>query len=200
MKLLVFGASGAVGRRLCRYAVSDGHAVTAFVRDRAAAPSGVAAVAGDVTDTEAVDATVADADAVYGALGTDDGVTPTRVDSVVTSMERHAVDRLVAVATAGILQATPSRLRLDTVEFPDRLDAVASAHNAVYARLRESALDWTLACPPQMPDGPPTNHYRVTVDYLPDGGQSISTGDVAAFCYGALVDRTHLGERVGLAY
>lgn len=35
MQLLVFGASGRVGRRICEYAHSDGHGVTAFVRDAA---------------------------------------------------------------------------------------------------------------------------------------------------------------------
>ncbi len=32
MKLLVFGATGGVGLEICRFAVSKGHSVTAFVR------------------------------------------------------------------------------------------------------------------------------------------------------------------------
>lgn len=203
MELLVVGASGRVGRRVCEYAHSDGHSVTAFVRDVTTAPDGVAVVEGDVTDADAVEAAVAGRDAVCSALGpdgTDTSVLVEGIDNIVTAMAAHGVDRLVAVGAAGILQATPSRLRLDTVEFPERLSRIAAAHREVYERLRNSALDWTLACPPRMPDGTSTNHYRTAVDYLPEGGQSISTGDVAAFCYDALTGGRHVRERVGLAY
>jgi putative NADH-flavin reductase len=204
MNILVFGASGRVGRRLCEYAHGDGHAVTAFVRDAVDAPADVATAVGDVSDVGTVSAAVSGVDAVCSALGPDDAedtsVLVDGTDNIVTAMQSHGVDRLVAVAAAGILQATPSRLRLDMVEFPHRLRRLAAAHCEVYGRLRDSSLDWTLACPPEMPDGSPTNHYRTAVDYLPEGGQSISTGDVARFVYDAVTANRHVGERVGLAY
>lgn len=204
MKLLVFGASGRVGRRLCASARSDGHHVSAFVRDGDSAPPETAVIEGDVTDADAVADTVPGHDAVCSALGPDTGedsaVVSTGVGNIVAAMEAADVERLVAVAAAGILQATPTRLRLETVEFPERLTTLAAAHRAAYDRLRESSLSWTLVCPPRMPDGAPTNHYRTAVDYLPDGGQSISTGDVAAFVSEAVTGRTHDRERVGIAY
>ncbi|MBX0325946.1 NAD(P)H-binding protein [Halomicroarcula sp. F13] len=204
MDILVFGASGRVGRRICDYASNDGHAVTAFVRDTATAPAGSRVVEGDVTDAEAVAAAVPGHDAVCLAIGPDEGETPTvlsvGVENVLAAMAANGVDRLVTVAAAGILQATPNRLRLDTPEFPDHLRQIATAHHDVYERLQASTVDWTLVCPPQMPEGTPTNHYRTAVDYLPDGGQSVSTGDVAAFLYETLVENRHRRERVGIAY
>lgn len=204
MQLLVFGASGRVGRRLCEYAVSDGHRVTAFVRDAARAPDGVAVIEGDVTDAEAVAAAVSGQDAVCSALGSEEGddldALETGIENLVAAMEASEVTRLVAVGAAGILQATPGRLRLDMADFPERLESLAATHRAVYDRLRPSGLDWTLVCPPLMPDGPPTNHYRTAVDYLPEGGQSVSTGDVAALVYDAAVNGRYSCERVGIAY
>jgi putative NADH-flavin reductase len=204
MKLLVVGASGRVGRRLCAYAVSDGHSVTAFVRDAARAPDGVSVVEGDVTDAGAVAAAVTGQDAVCSAFSPSEGddlaVLDTGMANLVAAMEAGGVERLVAVAAAGILQATPGRLRLELDDFPAGLRPVAAAHRAVYDRLRPSELDWTLVCPPRMPEGPPTNHYRTAVDYLPDGGQSVSTGDVATLVYEAAVDGRHSRERVGIAY
>jgi len=204
MELVVFGASGRVGRRLCTIARGDGHHVRAFVRDAARAPAGVDVVEDDVTDADGVATAVTGTDAVCSALGpTADDDTDIVVEgagTIVAGMESAGVDRLVAVAASGILQATPGRLRLDTDEFPRRFEQVATAHRAVYERLSESTLDWTLACPPRMPDGPPTDHYRIAVDYLPEGGQSISTGDVAAFVYETLLEDRHVNERVGLAY
>jgi len=204
MKAVVFGASGRVGRRLCECARSDGHTITAFVRDAATAPSGVDVVEGDVTDAEAVEPAISGQDAVCSALGPDSSEDTSAltdgIGNIVSAMESHGVERLVAVSAAGILQATPNRLRLDLPEFPTGLAPIATAHKTVYERLRGSGLDWTLVCPPQMPDNAPTNHYRTAVAYLPDGGQSVSTGDVAAFVYSTLVDGSHIRERVGIAY
>jgi len=203
MELLVFGASGCVGRRLCEYALTDGHSVTAFVRDAARAPPDVAVVEGDVTDADAVADAVGGQDAVCSALGPDDGdfaALDTGVDNLLSAMADSDVDRLVAVGAAGILQATPGRLRLDTTEFPDSLRPLAAAHWSIYDRLRETSLDWTLVCPPRMPDGPPTNHYRTAVGYLPDGGQSVSAGDVATLVYETAENGRYSRERVGIAY
>ena len=203
MELLVFGASGRVGRRLCAYASSDGHGVTAFVRDADHAPSGVAVVEGDATDAEAVRDAIDGQDAVCSALGPDDdefGVLDVGVDNLLAAMDAGGVGRLVAVAGAGILQATPGRLRLDLADYPEPLRPLADAHRTVYDRLRSTPLDWTLVCPPRMPDGPPTNHYRTAVDYLPEGGQSVSSGDVATLVYETAVNGSHSRERVGIAY
>lgn len=80
MKVLVTGATGFLGSRICRRLARDGHAVTAFLRpDSNPAPLaglGVAQAIGDVTDLESVDRAVAGHDAVihaaanirYGAL------------------------------------------------------------------------------------------------------------------------------------
>jgi putative NADH-flavin reductase len=203
MEICVFGAGGRVGRRLCEYAHNDGHHVTAFARDAATVPTGLTTVEGHVADADAVARALTGADAVCSAFGPEDDDTTAfadGMDTIVTAMEAAGVDRLVAVSAAAILQATPTRLRRDTADFPAHLEHVAAAHWAVYERLSASTLSWTLVCPPQMPDGAPTNHYRTAVDYLPDGGQSISTGDVAAFCFDALVSGRHVGERVGVAY
>lgn len=204
MNVLVFGASGRLGRRLCACARRDGHSVTAFVRDAGTAPANTAVHEGEVTDADDVAAAVDGHDAVCSAVGPDaDGdsaVLAQAMRNVVTEMETVGVDRLVAVAAAGILQATPTRLRLETDGFSERLLTVARAHREAYETLRSSSLTWTLVCPPSMPDGGPTNHYRTAVDYLPDGGQSISTGDVAAFVTEAVANGTYGCQRVGIAY
>jgi len=204
MEILVFGASGRVGRRLCEYAVSDGHCVTAFVRDADRAPVGVSPVEGDVTDADAVAAAVDGRDVVCNALGPDDdtsvSVLDAGIENIVAAMEGSGVRRLVAVGAAAILQATPGRLRLDLADFPETSHPLAAAHRRVYDRLRLSDLDWTLVCPPQMSDGPATNHYRTAVEYLPDGGQSVSTGDVATLVYDVVLNGRYSRQRVGIAY
>ena len=73
MRLLVFGASGATGRHLVRLALSQGHGVTAFVRDPARLPAmdeRLDRVVGDVMQPASVEAAFDHHDAVLCALGT----------------------------------------------------------------------------------------------------------------------------------
>lgn len=57
MKLIIFGATGIVGRRLVEQALAQGHQVTAFVRDAAKiglSHPNVCMVTGDVLDEVSV--------------------------------------------------------------------------------------------------------------------------------------------------
>ncbi len=71
MRCTVTGATGMLGRALCRRLLDEGHDVIALVRDEARArarlPAGVALVRGDVRDRASVARAVAGADAVFHA-------------------------------------------------------------------------------------------------------------------------------------
>lgn len=62
MRVLVTGASGFVGRAACAELNSRGHAVSALVRRPGSEPQGTTAVAGDLTDPEALRAAIAGAE------------------------------------------------------------------------------------------------------------------------------------------
>ena len=71
MKLLIFGASGPLGRAITQAALQAGHQVTAFARTpgRAGSQPGLREVAGDVLDAGTMAAAVPGHDAVISALG-----------------------------------------------------------------------------------------------------------------------------------
>jgi NAD(P)-dependent dehydrogenase (short-subunit alcohol dehydrogenase family) len=72
MNVTVFGATGAIGRQVVEQLRSNGHAVTAYVRNPAKVPAtwgeDVEVVVGEITDAGAIDRAVAGADA-DGAVG-----------------------------------------------------------------------------------------------------------------------------------
>src|SRR5205823_9118373 len=71
MKLVLFGATGNVGRRIATEALRRGHDVVGVVRDPAAVESPdprVTLVQGDATDAESVARVVRGADAVVSAI------------------------------------------------------------------------------------------------------------------------------------
>ena len=72
MKVVLFGASGGVGRLLLRELLDQEHTIEAGVRDPAKIDvhhARLTVVRGDVTDPEAVRSAVADAEAVVSVVG-----------------------------------------------------------------------------------------------------------------------------------
>lgn len=71
MNILVFGATGPLGRRIAETALSGGHQVTVLVRTpgRLGPHPGLREVTGDMLNAEAVAAAVPGHDAVIRALG-----------------------------------------------------------------------------------------------------------------------------------
>ncbi len=72
MNLIIFGATGGVGRHLVEFALAQGHAVTAFARDPAKLGiehANLKVVQGDVMDFASVEKAVQGQEAVLSSLG-----------------------------------------------------------------------------------------------------------------------------------
>jgi hypothetical protein len=63
-----------------------------------------------------------------------------------------------------------------------------------------SALNWTIARPPRLTNGPPTGHYDVENGHLPGRSAfaSINRADVADFLLGEPQRNAHIHEIVGI--
>src|SRR6267143_261013 len=190
MKVLIFGATGQTGRLLIERAVSEGHEVTAFVRDpgRLNLPGrSVRVVQGDVLDAESVDRAVAGQEAVLVALGTgtrgSPPVLPQGIRHVLDAMEKHRVKRIVVLSAAGALHEPAGSvvgslgLRLARAYLP----GVYREHRAMLEQLRTRDLDWIAVRPVILTNGPRTGRYRVVVEGIPRWGFRISRADVADF-------------------
>ncbi|MEV5837192.1 NAD(P)H-binding protein [Nocardia sp. NPDC052112] len=110
MRITVFGANGPTGRLLTGQALAAGHHLTAVTRQPDSFPlhhDRLEVVGADVLDPAAVDAAVADRDAVLSTLGVPAGKEPIStysrgVANIVAAMERHGVRRLAVVSSSGV--------------------------------------------------------------------------------------------------
>ena len=117
MRIVIFGATGGIGRCLVDQALAKGHVVTAAVRDPARMPATheqLRVERCDVLDAACVAAAVDGHDAVLCALGTEAGK-PTTVYSagtanIIAAMEDKGVRRLVIVSNFCVLSETPRDL------------------------------------------------------------------------------------------
>lgn len=199
MKVIVFGASGGIGRLLVAGALERGHAVTAFVRDRAALnpQDGLRVVEGDLFNPQTVADVVDGHHAVFCALGARtrklDPVLSRAIPLVINAMHFHRVERLITVGAAGALypagkyQPQLSNLLFAAVKHT-LLRHPMKDQRAQERLLAESDLDYTIVRPPRLTNDAATGKYRVLPDGLPSSSRRISRADVAAFMLQQLSD------------
>ena len=213
MRVLVFGAGGAIGRRLIREAVDRGHEVTAVYRSTPPADAGLPVETGDVRAPLAM-SRLADQDAVICAVGA--GVSTGSPDYAVYLDAAHALvaalrslgdraPRLIVVGGAGSLQVGPDIHLVDTPQFPAqfREEALAQARALEYYRAA-SGVRWTYVSPAALLEpGTRTGRFRTGGDQLlvdEQGRSRISIEDYAAALVDELERPQAIGRRMTVAY
>ena len=199
MKVIVFGATGGIGRRLVAGALDLGHAVTAFVRHgQSLEPrDGLSVIQGDLFDPQSVGDAIDGHRAVFSALGSHslkaDPVLSRAIPLIISGMHFHMVDRIITVGAAGALYpAGKYQPPIVTLLF-GLLRASLLRHPMADQRAHErllaaSDLDYTIVRAPRLTDDAATGTYRVLPDALPSSSRRISRADVANFMLQQLTD------------
>lgn len=206
VKIALFGATGRTGRHILRAALADGHQVHALVRSpsKLTLPDeAVVVFVGDALDVEMVKYAMRECDVVASALGLTDPFQPEALSqataNIIAAMESLGLQRLVAVAGAGILQDRKTgRLRLESPDFNPAYLPYAREHFRMLELLTHSHLAWTLVCPPAMRETPSVP-LRAEANVLPEGGRRASYAAVGAFVYRLLSSLEYLHQCVGVA-
>jgi len=202
-RIFVLGATGGTGRAIVEQARQRGHRVTVFVRSPeklGPAGDGLTVIRGDPRNADELRAVLPGHDAVLSALGPP-GIGPTTIvadsaRSTVMAMQSAGVRRLLVVGVAvlfedGLLTAIARRTFLRNV----------ARDSAEMERIvRASDLDWTIARPPRLTNGPLTRAYGVAEGSMPPAARlTISRADVADFLLDELEHPAHVHRIIGLA-
>jgi putative NADH-flavin reductase len=159
MKIIVFGATGNVGRRVLAEGLSRGYEMTAFVRDPQKlreqqgeqAAAGVRIVADDLMNAESVRDALAGQDAAILAAGNaGQGEEFVRiVDRIVSCCEEQPQfsGRVWVMGGAGLLEIPHTSIIGN--DLPG-LPPAFKIHNRNWERLERTRLDWTFMCPGTM--------------------------------------------------
>lgn len=208
MNLLVFGASGGTGRQLVEQALGQGHHVTAFVRNPAKFTlqhPRLRLFEGDVQDARAVQQAVPGHDAVLSALGAPagrrDAVRSAGTGHILQAMQQAGVRRFVCLTTLGLGDSRPALPWLYRyVLVPLLLRYAFADSERQEALIRRSSLDWTIARPGTLTDGPRTGHYHHGFAPTARLPMRIARADVADFMLQQLTDATYLRREASLSY
>ncbi|MFH5843402.1 NAD(P)-dependent oxidoreductase [Haladaptatus sp. CMAA 1909] len=206
MEVVVFGATGRVGRHVVDTALLREHEVRAFVRspekvDPIHRENGhLSIVEGDVLDTDAVERAVRGADVVLSALGPAEG-SPVDVairggKNIFAAMRTHDVPRVVILGgriiphpkdpfsvSGRVLSSAANLVASDFIEGGERFMRTLAA----------SDYEWVMVRPPWLRSGPRTRDDRT--GYLKLTTLStVSRATVAAFMVRAAETDKWVGE------
>lgn len=207
MNVIVFGATGTVGRELVAQALEMGHLVSAFARKPSKLeikhPS-LELIEGDAMESALVDRAVSGHDAVLIALGAGakGRVRSTGTRNIVQAMRKNGVRRLICVSTLGV---GDSRTHLNFywkyIMFGMLLRAAFADHVAQEEQVMRSGLDWTIVRPAAYTDGQRTGNYR---HGFPPTAKAlklkVSRADVADFVLSQLADNSYVHQTPGVSY
>lgn len=206
MRLLVIGASGRLGSLVVQEALRAGHTVTAAARSPEALGSelpGLSLRALDVRDASAMREILPGHEAVVSTLGyrrhgEAPDVLAVGMRHLICAMEAAGIRRLVALASAGILQLDDTRLRLERPGYPASFLPGATMHRQAWEALEGSTLDWTLVCPPELAAGTREQPLQERIDSLPEGPLRVSMPALARWMIAILERPTETRHRVGV--
>ena len=203
MRVLIFGASGAIGSHVRGRARADGHDLVLFARDPARLEplaEGESVALGDIADEAAVAEAVRGVDAVISVVGpTSNSADQVALferfaEALVSAMTAAGVRRLVAISGAAC--SLPGERKRLGARLASAFVSLA-VRNVVQAKQREldiiarSELDWIAPRPPRVVDGRASGSYRVGADAR---GMRITQGDLADFIVRQLTDDRYVRQ------
>ena len=208
MRLIIFGSTGSIGQQLVLQALSLGHTVTAFARNKSKLQDiehdHLTIYEGDVLDPASVEKAVKGHEAVLCALGAGrkGHVRSEGTRNIIRAMEKAGVKRLICESTLG---AGDSKGNLNFfwkhIMFGWFLKEAYADHELQEKYVRASDLDWTIVRPAAFTDGKATGNYQH--GFFPKDKSlklKISRADVAMFMLMQLTTDEYLRKTPGLSY
>jgi putative NADH-flavin reductase len=208
MVVTIFGATGMVGRQLIIHALAKNWQVRAFGRqvdeliDMDLQQKSFNAIKGYVFDAGDVKKVLKGSDAVLSALGgAVDGSDRTRslgIKNIVEQMEKFGPKRIVALGGLGVLDTPDGNGPLyEQEEYPKEYVPVSKEHFAAYQFLKNSNLDWTFLCPPNIINEEADGNFKTFPESIPEK-MEINSGNLALSMVQAVESGTFLHQRVGI--
>ena len=202
MRVLIIGASKGIGLETTRQALDAGHDVRALARSATAIavsnPS-LEKMPGDALKTEDVEAALVGVDVVIQTLGVGLGdlFRPVHLFSdatrvLIAAMRSQVVKRLICVTGFGAGDSRASISCLQRLPFQIVFGRAYDDKSLQEQLIKESELDWTIARPGVLTNGPRTSRNRILSEASQWRNGIISQADVAEFLVRQIGDQTYI--------
>ena len=209
MKVIVFGATGSVGRLAVEQLLTEGHEVTAFARRIDALGiehEQLRLFKGNAMRIESVVEAMEGHDAAVIALGAGASrksrVRSVGTRNVIEAMQQLGIRRLICQTTLGAGESWANlNFFWKRIMFGLLLRPVFKDHEVQEQLVRDSGLDWTIVRPSALTDDPADSAFKVD---LPPQERNltlkISRADVAAFLARCVGEPVFMRRAVGISH
>ncbi|MFC9325543.1 NAD(P)-dependent oxidoreductase [Kitasatospora sp. NPDC057015] len=208
MQLAVLGATGPTGQQILRQALAAGHHVTVLVRDPARLPqredARLTVVTGEATSAADIEKAARGSQALISALGPGKDFKSTlatrTVGPVLEALAATGVRRLVWLSALGAGATAQRQSRLQAGASKLLMGKLMADKGSADDRIARSGLDWTVALPVMLGNGPLSGADGYKIMPL-DGatgriGGKINRADVADFMLSAATTEQWNRQRV----
>jgi len=202
VRVLIIGASKGIGLETTRQALDSKHVVRALARSATAitvSDPSLEKIRGDALKPEDVEAALVGVDVVIQTLGVGLGdlFRPVHLFSdatrvLIAAMRSQGVKRLICVTGFGAGDSRASISCLQRLPFQIVFGRAYDDKTLQEKLIKESGLDWTIARPGVLTNGPRTGRYRVLVESSQWRNGIISRADVAEFLVRQIGDQTYI--------
>jgi putative NADH-flavin reductase len=210
MKVVVFGATGTIGKHVIDQSLEQGHVVTAFCRNSTKLEEfkqgNLKTAMGDVFNSADVVKAIKGQDVVIIALGSGKSrkskVRSEGTKNIIAAMKINGVTRVICQSTLGTYESNDNlNFFWKHIMFGWYLKQIFKDHELQEKYIKESNLDWTIVRPSAFTDGEKTQNYLHGFDPNDKSLKlKISRADVADFILKQLSDLSYLHQTPGLSY
>jgi putative NADH-flavin reductase len=209
MKILIIGATRGIGAELLPQALEAGHDVTVLARNPGkinVTHAKLNILKGDILDATSVSAAVQNQDTICVTIGVPITFKPVTVFSegilqVLHAMQRHQGQRLICVTGIGAGDSKGhGGFLYDRIFKPLLLKTIYADKDIQEDAIRKSDIDWVIARPAGLTNGPKTRKYRVLTNLNGVTSGRISRADVADFIIREISEKKYTGQTPLLTY
>jgi len=204
MRLLIIGASKGIGLETVRQALEAGHHVRALARsaeEMALSDPNLEKVNGDALKPEDLEAALIEVNVVIQTLGVGLGdlfrlvhLFSDATRALIAAMQVKGVKRLICVTGFGAGDSRASISCLQRLPFEIVFRRAYEDKSLQERLVKASGLDWTIARPGVLTDGPRTGRYRILSEPSQWRNGMISRADVADFLVRQIENQAYLGQ------
>jgi len=200
-KVIVFGATGLMGKQIVKENIKAGNEVTVYIRQTEYAEP-VNIIIGELNDETKIAAAINNFDVIVSAVGNRNYEDPTMVVAPIGKLLAKLVSanqRLILVAGSGLTLFDNKTLRRDLAGQPEFLKNQRADHWEAYTNIAPLDINYLFICPTMVVEGDADGNYLSQENYFPKSdAKQILAGNVGHFIANEIVENKYKKTRIGL--
>ena len=201
-KVIVFGATGLMGRQIVKENTKVGNNVTVYIRQPSYEIENVNVFTGELTDEMKIKKVIEGFEVIVSSIGNRNYSDPTKIVSPLTRILSKSIkdsQRLIVVFGAGLMLLTENTLMKEIDNDNGELKNQRADHWEAFCNLFSLDINFLMICPTWVIPGDSDGNYLYRDTYFPLSDKiQVSAGNVGLFIAKEITEKKFNKTRIGL--